>query len=76
MPGDQVGSGETVVNVSVGARTPRGKVEVTLEKGERSRFEDKSLPPINRELAAGDPGLPLLILKLKALSSNNRWSLP
>lgn len=34
--GDVVGSGETVVNVSAGVRTPRGKVEVTLEKdGER-----------------------------------------
>ena len=30
--GDQVGSGETVVNVAAGVRTPRGKVEVTLEK--------------------------------------------
>jgi hypothetical protein len=36
--GDQVGSGETVVSVSAGVRTPRGKVEVILEKGERSRF--------------------------------------
>ena len=38
LPGDKVGSGETVVSVSAGTRTPRGKVEVTLEKGERSRF--------------------------------------
>jgi hypothetical protein len=38
LPGDQVGSGETIVSVSAGVRTPRGKVEVTLEKGEHSRF--------------------------------------
>jgi hypothetical protein len=38
LPGDQVGSGETVVKVSAGVRTPRGKVEVTLQKGEHSRF--------------------------------------
>lgn len=30
LPGDKVGSGETVVGVSAGVRTPRGKVEVTL----------------------------------------------
>jgi hypothetical protein len=35
--GDQVGSGETIVNVSAGVRTPRGKVEVVLEKGGRRR---------------------------------------
>jgi hypothetical protein len=36
-PGDVVGSGETVVCVSAGARTPRGKVEVTLEKNGQRR---------------------------------------
>lgn len=35
--GDQVGSGETIVNVAVGVRTPRGKVEVTLEKDGQRR---------------------------------------
>jgi hypothetical protein len=35
--GDQVGSGETIVSVSAGVRTPRGMVEVTLEKGGRYR---------------------------------------
>jgi hypothetical protein len=30
LPGDIVGSGETVVNASAGARTPAGKVDVTL----------------------------------------------
>jgi hypothetical protein len=35
--GDQVGSGETIVNVAVGIRTPRGKVEETLEKGGHRR---------------------------------------
>jgi hypothetical protein len=37
MPGDQVGSGETIVGVSAGVRTPRGKVEVALEKNGRRR---------------------------------------
>jgi hypothetical protein len=31
-PGDVVGTGETIVSVSAGARTPRGKVEVTLDR--------------------------------------------
>lgn len=37
MVGDQTGSGETVVAVSRGARTPSGKVEVTLEKNGQRR---------------------------------------
>lgn len=35
--GDLVGSGETVIWSGAGVRTPRGKVEVILEKGERRR---------------------------------------
>lgn len=35
--GDVTSSGETVLSVSVGARTPRGKVEVALQKGDRKR---------------------------------------
>jgi hypothetical protein len=35
--GDQLGSGETIVSVSAGVRTPRGKVEVILEKDGRCR---------------------------------------
>jgi hypothetical protein len=35
--GDQVGSGETIVSVNAGVRTPRGKVEITLEKDGRCR---------------------------------------
>jgi hypothetical protein len=35
--GDQVGSGETIVSVNAGVRTPRGMVEVTLEKDGRYR---------------------------------------
>ncbi len=35
--GEQVGSREIVVRVSAGARTPRGTVEVALEKGDRNR---------------------------------------
>lgn len=38
LAGDQVGSGEIVVSVSAGIRTPRGKVEVVLRKGERRRL--------------------------------------
>lgn len=37
-PGDVTGSGETVRNVSAGVRTPRGKVEVALEKDGRRRI--------------------------------------
>ena len=37
MTGDRVSSGETVVNVSAGVRTPRGKVEIILQKGDRRR---------------------------------------
>jgi hypothetical protein len=36
-PGDQVDSGETIVSVSAGVRTPRGKVEVVLQKHDRRR---------------------------------------
>jgi hypothetical protein len=36
--GDVVGSGETIVQVAAGVRTPRGKVEVTLEKDGRRRL--------------------------------------
>lgn len=32
LAGDRVGSGETIVWSGIGARTPRGKVEVILEK--------------------------------------------
>ena len=35
--GDITGSGETVVGVSAGIRTPSGRVEVTLEKDGRRR---------------------------------------
>jgi hypothetical protein len=35
--GDQIGSGETIVSVSAGIRTPRGRVEVVLEKDGRRR---------------------------------------
>jgi hypothetical protein len=35
--GDMVSSGETVVSVSAGISTPRGKVDVTLARGERRR---------------------------------------
>jgi hypothetical protein len=36
--GDQVGSGEIVVWSGIGARTPRGKVEVILEKAGARRL--------------------------------------
>jgi hypothetical protein len=36
--GDTVsGSGETIITVSVGVRTPRGKVDIVLEKNGRRR---------------------------------------
>ncbi|RXT48758.1 hypothetical protein [Bradyrhizobium betae] len=35
--GDVTGSGEIVLSVSVGAKTPRGMVDVLLEKGDRKR---------------------------------------
>jgi hypothetical protein len=37
LAGDQLCTGETVVAVSRGARTPAGKVEITLEKDGRRR---------------------------------------
>jgi MOSC domain-containing protein YiiM len=37
-PGDRVGSGEIVLSVSAGVRTPCGKVEVVLEKNGRARM--------------------------------------
>jgi hypothetical protein len=36
-PGDIVGTGETIVSVSAGVRTPRGKVEVVLTKADGHR---------------------------------------
>lgn len=36
--GDLVGSGEVVKGVSAGLHTPRGKVEVVLEKNGKIRF--------------------------------------
>ncbi len=38
IPGDRVGSGEIVVGVAYGARTPSGKVEVILEEDRRRRL--------------------------------------
>jgi hypothetical protein len=55
MAGDQTGSGETVVGVSRGARTPSGKMEVTLEKnGQRrtSLWRASTLINISRPIAA------------------------
>lgn len=38
IPGDVVSSGETILSVSAGVRTPRGKVEVVLSKDGRRRL--------------------------------------
>lgn len=38
LPGDRTGSGETVVWVGIGVRTPRGKVEVLLENNGSRRL--------------------------------------
>lgn len=35
--GDRVGSGEVVIGVEAGIRTPRGKVEVLLQRGDNCR---------------------------------------
>lgn len=37
LPGDHVGSGETVIGVSAGARTPAGKLDVILERSGKRR---------------------------------------
>lgn len=37
LPGDRVGSGETIVAVSAGVRTPAGKVDVILDRAGRRR---------------------------------------
>ena len=36
--GDIIGSGETVKGVSAGVQTPRGKIEIILDKDGRSRM--------------------------------------
>ena len=54
MPGDRVGSGETILRVSAGVRTPSGKVEVSLEKNGRRRtslWSRYTLINIRREVA-------------------------
>ena len=38
MPGDVIGSGETVKQTSAGVRTPRGKIEIVLEKDGKRRL--------------------------------------
>ena len=55
--GDITGSGETVLSVSVGARTPRGKVEVSLEKGARQRtafWNGQTIIGVRRDPAPAD----------------------
>ena len=37
-PGDVVGSGETIVSIQAGLRTPKGKVEVVLFRNGYSRL--------------------------------------
>ncbi len=37
-PGDVTGSGETVIQTSAGVRTPRGKIEIVLEKNGQRRL--------------------------------------
>jgi hypothetical protein len=38
MPGDVTGSGETVIKTSAGTKTPRGKIEIVLEKNGHRRL--------------------------------------
>lgn len=54
LPGDVVGSGETVVSVSAGIDTPAGHVDVRLEKLGRERlayWRAATLIGVTRELA-------------------------
>jgi hypothetical protein len=67
MSGDQVGSGETVVAVSRGARTPAGKVEVTLEKGGRRRTTLWGADTIVNISRRGEPATPVAV-KIEALN--------
>ncbi len=47
-PGDVTSSGETVVKTSAGTKTPRGKIEVTIEKdGKRRRVTVGASTTIN-----------------------------
>lgn len=66
MPGDQTGSGETIVSVSAGIRTPRGKVEVTLEKDGRRRT---SLWGAGTNISVSRPAAPAtpVTVKIKTL---------
>ena len=55
MAGDQLGTGETVLAVSRGARTPSGKVEITLSKNGARRgalWEESTTITVSR---APDP---------------------
>lgn len=50
--GDVTGSGEVVLSVGAGARTPRGMVDVLLQKGERKRaaiWNAKTIIGVRRE---------------------------
>jgi hypothetical protein len=47
-PGDVTGSGETVIKTSAGTKTPRNKIEVTIEKdGKRRRVTVGASTTIN-----------------------------
>lgn len=52
-PGDVTrGTGETVIRVSAGVRTPSGKVDVVLEKNGRQRtatWRSRTVIAVNRE---------------------------
>lgn len=67
MSGDLVGSGETIVSVSAGVRTPRGKVEVTLEKGGRRRTSLWGAPTFVNISRPAEPATPVAV-KVEALS--------
>lgn len=42
-PGDQIGSGEKIISVGVGAFTPRGKVEVILSNRDNDIISRKCI---------------------------------
>ncbi|MGY4355366.1 hypothetical protein ACVWZ3_008099 [Bradyrhizobium sp. i1.3.6] len=66
--GDVTGSGEVVLSVSAGAKTPRGMVDILLQKGERKRlaiWSARTIIGVRRgdapsvEVAESEAGIPL-----------------
>lgn len=85
--GDLTGSGEVVVSVSAGARTPRGMVDILLQKGDRKRaaiWSAKTIIGVRRggpapvEVAAPTTEIPLsdrlpTFQELAAFDASKAW---